>query len=103
MLTHRVRGVAVSQRHIAEHFPHLAAEREALLEALLAFAEQHLERFPEPDFAADVYVAASGRARPVPSSFALKYPIAKLYHKQNIPSVYLSRVYGPCMLPCLWA
>ena len=51
----------MSQRNIAEHYSHLAAEREALLEALLEFAEEHLERFPEPDVAADVYVAASGR------------------------------------------
>ena len=50
---------AVSQRNIAEHFPHLAAERGALLE----FAEEHLERFPEPDVAADVYITASGWAR----------------------------------------
>jgi hypothetical protein len=54
---------AVSQRNIAEHFPHLAAERGALLEALLEFAEEHLERFPEPDVAADVYITASGWAR----------------------------------------
>ncbi|KAK9837006.1 hypothetical protein WJX81_006472 [Elliptochloris bilobata] len=53
--------IAVSQRNIAEHYPQLAAQREELLEALLEFAEEHLERFPEPDFAADVYVAASGR------------------------------------------
>lgn len=56
----------MSQRNTAEHFPHLAAEREALLEALLEFAEEHLERFPEPDVVADVYVAASGRVRSGP-------------------------------------
>ena len=57
---------AVSQRSIGEHYPHLAAERGALLEALLEFAEEHLERFLEPDVAADVYVAASGRVRSGP-------------------------------------
>jgi len=67
-----LRCAAVSQRNIAEHFPHLAEERGALLEALLEFAEEHLERFPEPDVAADVYITAAGRAR-TPTDFCATY------------------------------
>ena len=54
----------VSQREITEHFPGLEAQKRELLELLMEFFEQHIERhFPDPDYTFDVYVTAAGKVR----------------------------------------
>lgn len=47
-----------------EHFPGLAKEREAVLDAVLDFFEGQLQGcFPEPDYTFDVYLTSANKVR----------------------------------------
>lgn len=52
---------AISQRNIMENAAALEAQKDDLLEAMLEFFEEHVQRrFPEADYTFDVYITTAG-------------------------------------------
>ncbi|KAK9905753.1 hypothetical protein WJX75_005749 [Coccomyxa subellipsoidea] len=55
---------AISQRNIMENAAALEAQKDDLLEAMLEFFEEHVQRrFPEADYTFDVYITTAGAVR----------------------------------------
>ena len=54
----------VSQREVTEHFPALMQQKEAHLEALTDFFDEHLHsKFPMADYTFDVYITSHGKVQ----------------------------------------
>ena len=54
--------VGISQREVTEHFPALMQQKEAHLETLTDFFDEHLQsKFPQADYAFDAYITSSGK------------------------------------------